>query len=354
MTGERKQAPGAPKITPEKVTKPYQLAAAVLVGVFSIDALFFFAAGRLTVPAWIPPFLVVSAVVLTMLSLVALYRVTTKHRDQMQDDVHFSKGLAAKNKEMQGRVKDLKSEAEKERQLTLQRHDLMMSYMNHITQQLPIGLEERVRLERALRDSMRAGEDRASQELSKLFIDRAVDAMPPDDPNLSKLIESVVQARYANTAAAYDELVKNDVRPMDLVAELRRVTKVMTSQRGVVNSPSQPLLIRATPGIIEVVLRETLLNATVYSPPQSRIEIDVLLQNELVVVRIINELMPGAVVSDDWLKTGYRGEGSALQYANGAGMGLPLVHRLTGLVDGRLQLRQDGEQLVLTIEFRRG
>jgi signal transduction histidine kinase len=354
MTDVGKQPHGAPKINAEKVTKPYQLAAAVLVGVFSVDSLFLFAAANLTVPAWMPPLLVISAVAVTAISLVGLYRATTKHRDQMQDDLHFSKGLTTKNKEMQARLSDLKSEVEKERKLTLQRQNLMMSYLEHVTQQLPIGPEERGRLERALRDSIQAGEDRASQELSKLFIDRAADTLLSDDPNLAKLIESVVHARYANTAAAYDELVKKDVRPIDLVADLHRVATVMTAQRGVVTSPLPPVLVLATPGIVEVVLRETLLNATVYSPPQSRIEISVLPHEEWVEVKIVNGLMPGVVVSEDWLEPGRRGKDSSHQYANGAGMGLPLVSRLIRLIEGGLQLRQESEKLVLSIKFRRG
>jgi len=54
MTDEGKRVPSAPKINAEKVTKPYQLAAAVLVGVFSIDSLFLFAAANLTAPEWMP------------------------------------------------------------------------------------------------------------------------------------------------------------------------------------------------------------------------------------------------------------------------------------------------------------
>ncbi|MDO8771032.1 MAG: hypothetical protein Q7K57_20450 [Burkholderiaceae bacterium] len=343
-----------PKIKPESITKPYQLAAAVLVGIAAIDVSFFVAAGLLTSPQWIPPLLVISAVVLTASVLIGVYLVVTKHRHAMQDDTHFSKDLDSKNKAMKRQVTQLSAEIEKERLLASQREELTIAYLNSVTQRLPIGVDERYRLERAVRDSIQAGEDRASQELSQIFIDRAANALPLGDPNLTKLIESVVQARNASTAAAYGVLVQKDVRAIDLVADLHRVVSVMTSQRGCVRSPVPPVLVRATPGIVEVVLRELLLNATVYSPPDSLIEVDVTGNADHVEVTIVNDLMPGTSVSQEWMLPTVRGEGSSGQYANGVGMGLPLVNRIIALIDGELRLQQVEMRLELTIKFQHG
>jgi signal transduction histidine kinase len=346
--------PASPKFRAEIITKPFQLAAAVLLVIASVNASFFFAASQLTTPPWLPAFLVISAVLLTGAALFGVYRVATKHREAMQDDTHYSKGLGSKNREMQKQIAELSDEMEKERLLTVQRQSLMINYLDQVTQQLPIGPAERTRLGRAVRDSIQAGEDRASQELSKILIQRVADELPPDDPNLGKLISTLMHARYESIASAYDDLVRKDVRSIDLVANLQRVAQVIVAHRAVVRSPAAPVPILATPGIVEVVLRELLLNAAVYSPSNSQIEVDVGANLDSTQIRIANILMPSTIVSQDWMLPTVRGEGSNSQYANGAGMGLPLVKKLMELVGGEVSLQQAGERLFLTLTFKRG
>lgn len=354
MVKDKQDNPAKPKFRAEIITKPFQLAAAVLLVIASMNASFFFAASQLTTPPWLPAFLVVSAVLLTGATLVGVYRVATKHREAMQDDSHYSKGLGLKNRNMQKQLAELSDEMEKERLLTVQRQSLMISYLDQVTQQLPIGPAERTRLGRAVRDSIQVGEDRASQELSKIFIKRAAEELPPDDPNLGKLINTLIHARYESIASAYDDLVRKDVRSIDLIANLQRVANVIVAHRAVVRSPAAPVPILATPGIVEVVLRELFLNATVYSPSASQIEVDVVANLDSVQISIVNKLMPSTSVSPDWMLPTVRGEGSSAQYASGAGMGLPLVKKLMQLVGGEVLLQRAGERLVLTLTFKRG
>jgi len=59
------------KIKPEKITKPIQLLAAWLVGLFSIDSCFLFAAANLETGSWESRALVIAAMVNVPVFLLA-------------------------------------------------------------------------------------------------------------------------------------------------------------------------------------------------------------------------------------------------------------------------------------------
>lgn len=81
------------KINPDKITKPIQLLAAWLVGLILVNCSFLTAASHLTDPSWIPPLLVIAAVLNVPIFLVSLFLLQTKFRPEMQEDTFYSKYL---------------------------------------------------------------------------------------------------------------------------------------------------------------------------------------------------------------------------------------------------------------------
>lgn len=357
MTDIEKPLGEAPKFNPSTITKPMQLAAAWALSVAAVDITFFSAAFLLSTPSWVRPFLVISAVLITIIAMFGFYRLVTAHRHQLQDDPHYSKVLAIKNKELSKRMETLDIQIAQGASLAQTRLDNMETYFQAITQKMDITPQERKRLSRALRESVQAGEDRVSEEVTQIFVRDTQKAFGAaaggSSEQLHSLIDGVVTSRYERALRAYDE-VAQDVRSIDLVVDLHRVASVFVPKRGVIDAPEPPLLISATPGVIETVLKEILLNAAAYSVPDSAIDIVVRPVGGAVELRISNELHPDVAASEDWLKPTVRGRDSSRLYPNGSGMGLPLVQRLLQLVEATLELRQKGTRLELIIRFHPG
>ncbi len=357
MTDIDKAVGASPKFNPRSITKPMQLAAAWALSIAAVDITFFGAAALLRSQQWVSPFLVISAVLITIVAMFGFYRLITAHRHVLQDDSHYSKDLTNKNKELSRRLETLDNQIAQEVNLTQTRLDYMEIYFQNISQKLNITPHERKRLSRALRESVQAGEDRVSEEMTQIFVRDTQKVFAGgaggSSEQLNMLIDGVVTSRYERALRAYDEVAR-DVRSIDLVVDLHRVASVFVPNRGVVKTPEPPILISATPGVIETVLKELLINAAAYSVPRSAIEIEVAPTDGAVELTIANELPSGVAVSDDWLKPGVRGRDSSALYPNGSGMGLPLVQRLLELVKATLQYRQEGTRFVMIVQFRHG
>ena len=80
-------------ISPEKVTKPIQLLAAWLIGLFVTNASFLLAAEKIQHPSWGSAMLLIAAVVNVPLFIGALFLLQTKFRPQMQEDSYYSRYL---------------------------------------------------------------------------------------------------------------------------------------------------------------------------------------------------------------------------------------------------------------------
>jgi signal transduction histidine kinase len=84
------------KVEPHRVTKPIQLLAAWLVGLFVIDGSFLSAAKILDKPEWLPPLLVIAAIINVPLFLICIFLLQTKFRPEMQEDVFYATYIQAR------------------------------------------------------------------------------------------------------------------------------------------------------------------------------------------------------------------------------------------------------------------
>lgn len=84
-------------IVPEKITKPIQLLAAWLLGLILVNGSFLTAASQLLTPNWLPPFLVIAAVINVPIFLLSIFLLQTKYRPEMQEDTYYSKYLEQQN-----------------------------------------------------------------------------------------------------------------------------------------------------------------------------------------------------------------------------------------------------------------
>ncbi len=78
-----------------RVTKPIQLLAAWLVGLFIIDGLFLTTAKLVDQPNWLAPLLVIAAVVNVPLFLICIFVLQTRFRPEMQEDAFYSTYIQA-------------------------------------------------------------------------------------------------------------------------------------------------------------------------------------------------------------------------------------------------------------------
>ena len=85
-------------ISPDKVTKPIQLLAAWLIGLFVTNSSFLLAAQQIERPAWGSAMLLIAAVVNVPLFIGALFLLQTKFRAQMQEDSYYSRYLDEERK----------------------------------------------------------------------------------------------------------------------------------------------------------------------------------------------------------------------------------------------------------------
>lgn len=353
-----KSAPASHGIKPEKITKPQQLAAAILIGTVALDGLFLTAARFISQPPWISGFLVVSAVALAAASIYGIYSLLTRHRELLQDDPHFAKGLAGKNKTLEKKVDELTVKIDQQTTLATQRLEMTQQYFESVALRLNVPEDQRKRLGRALRESVRAGEDKVSQEVSGMFLrdTRNVLGGTTDgqtvDGNFDKLFDRFAATRYEMAFQAYDHLIREDVTTVDMSPQLSRVANVLLGYRFRLSSPNPPVLVSATLGILEVVFAEVLMNARDYSPPDSIVNIEVSKESTIVSVRIENQISPGITLSEEWFRPGFRGADAMSKYAAGAGQGLPLVRRLLSLISGEISLDGEAHVCRLTLRFR--
>lgn len=85
-------------LKPERITKPIQLLAAWLVGLFVTNASFLLAAKEVVHPTWGAAMLLIASVVNVPLFIIALFLLQTKFRPQMQEDPYYSKYLDEERK----------------------------------------------------------------------------------------------------------------------------------------------------------------------------------------------------------------------------------------------------------------
>lgn len=83
----------AHKIEAHKITKPIQLMAVWFVALLLIDSAFLMAAAKITIPAWLPPTLAISAIVFVPLFLAGVFMMQTVFRKELQDDPFYSEWL---------------------------------------------------------------------------------------------------------------------------------------------------------------------------------------------------------------------------------------------------------------------
>lgn len=81
------------EIKPENVTRPFQLLAAWLVALVTLDGSFLTAARLITDPDWAPAALVIASIVNVPVFIGILFLLLTKFRKELQDDKYYSKEL---------------------------------------------------------------------------------------------------------------------------------------------------------------------------------------------------------------------------------------------------------------------
>jgi hypothetical protein len=86
-------------VKPEKITKPIQLLAAWLAGLFTIDSAFLFAATRMDSASWQSGALVIAAMVNVPLFLGAVFLLQTRFRPELQEDSYYSTYLSRRTNE---------------------------------------------------------------------------------------------------------------------------------------------------------------------------------------------------------------------------------------------------------------
>jgi hypothetical protein len=79
------------KLNPEKITHPFQLAAAWFVMLILLDTILLTAAGRIEKPTWAAGFLVVSSVALSVLVMLAVFLLQTVFRGHLLSDTIFTR-----------------------------------------------------------------------------------------------------------------------------------------------------------------------------------------------------------------------------------------------------------------------
>lgn len=89
-----------PAIRPEKINKPIQLLGAWLVGLFSIESCFLFAAANLETDSWEARALVVAAILNVPIFLAAVFLLQTRFRPELQEDSYYSSYLSRKTNEI--------------------------------------------------------------------------------------------------------------------------------------------------------------------------------------------------------------------------------------------------------------
>jgi signal transduction histidine kinase len=335
-------------IKSEAITKPHQLAAAIVVAGIALGGCFIGAAKFIEQPPWASGALVLAAIVSGLGGMAAAFRLLTAHRDALQDDPHYAKGQTANRKALEVRVKEQKKQIAQQETLAEQRLSVTLEYFDVVSREMNLEESERARLRRALRETIRADEDRTLQHQAKNLLIEADEVFArarSEQPLLMATIGTRLQfARYEHLNSVYDTFV--------LAVELSRVASVLVPARSQISMENPPIFVQATLGILEVVLSELLMNARDYSPIDSLISMEVTRAPNAVLLVIKNALRPGDIVSEEWFAQGYRGATSFQSASSGAGLGLPLVRRMCSLLGGNAAMSQEGSFARMTVTFR--
>lgn len=99
------------RIRPEKVTRPFQLVAALLVFVILLDGLFLGAAELIAEPSWAADLLVAASIAVVPILLLFAFLLITRFRPAMQEDQYYAAYLA---RTMTGSTRDVIAAAEAE------------------------------------------------------------------------------------------------------------------------------------------------------------------------------------------------------------------------------------------------
>ncbi len=345
-------------IKPASITRPHQLAAAVIVAGIVLGAFFIGAAKVLDQPPWAAGVLVLAAVSSGLGGMAAAYRLITAHRDALQDDTHYAQSQKARKKVLEDQIKEQKKQLSQQEKLAEQRLSVTLEYFDLVSEQIEIRKPERARLKRALRETIRADEDLLLQHQAKSLLleaDEVFRSSKSEQPILIATLGSRLEfARYQHLNRVYADLVHEDIKQVDLAAEIHRVSSVLIPERTQISMPNPPIFVQATLGILEVVLSELIVNARSYSQKDSKILFEVEIANGSVYVAIKNELPVGVIVSEDWFTQGYRGATSPEVATSGRGLGLPLVRRMMSLIDGNAVMTQEESFAKMTLTFRTG
>lgn len=348
----------APKhgIKPASITRPHQLAAAVIVAGIVLGAFFIGAAKVLEQPPWAAGVLVLAAIGSGLGGMAAAYRLITTHRDALQDDPHYAQSQTARKKALEDQIKEQKKQLSQQEKLAEQRLSVTLEYFDVVSEQMQIKKPERARLKRALRETIRADEDLLLQHQAKnllLEADEVFKGSKSEQPlHIATLGSQLQFVRYQHLNRVYANFVHEDIKQVDLAAEIHRVSSVLIPARSQINMPNPPIFVQATLGILEVVLSELLMNARDYSLKDSKILFEVARVPGAVLVVIKNALPQGVIVSEDWFTQGYRGAASPEVATSGLGLGLPLVRRLMSLIGGSAVMSQEETFAKMILTFR--
>ncbi|MFG5859420.1 hypothetical protein LDB17_14595 [Dysgonomonas sp. Shenzhen-Wh21] len=77
-------------IKPDRITKPFQLLAAWLVGLIVVNASFLGAASLISLPSWGPNALIIASIANVPLFIGSIFLLQTKFRPEMQTDDYYS------------------------------------------------------------------------------------------------------------------------------------------------------------------------------------------------------------------------------------------------------------------------
>jgi hypothetical protein len=83
----------SPKLNAEKITHPIQLMAAWFVMLILLVSLLLAAAAKINNPPWIPGFLVISAIALSLVVMFAVFAMLTRFRPHLQDSKEYASWL---------------------------------------------------------------------------------------------------------------------------------------------------------------------------------------------------------------------------------------------------------------------
>lgn len=120
-------------IQPDRITKPFQLLAAWLVGLIVVNASFLGAASLISLPYWGPNALIIASIANVPLFIGSIFLLQTKFRAEMQTDDYYSDHLKRKHELEKIDLSKLKENIQVEVEETLQQIEEVSSIPNEET-----------------------------------------------------------------------------------------------------------------------------------------------------------------------------------------------------------------------------